>query len=163
MTIPGHPAEHPRIYRLPEAALEVWSELEFAHRLIHDLGSALRSYRESDLIEASGPPLSGALSPFRCLLLAAVGRQSVFGVRPRRLARLLRVSESLLSYHLSALESGRLLRRERHGVDGRRVTVHLTWTGGEALARAARVLSATQLGLAAERKSRAQPEPRASS
>lgn len=140
---------HPPIYRLPEAAPQVWQELEHAYRLIGDLDEALRSHWKLDVSTNGASQLSSVLSPFRCLVLALVGRQAVWGIRPTRLARLLRVPGSLLNYHLSRLEKAGLIHRSANPLsDGRRVMVHLTWAGGEALAAAARVLASTTRAIA---------------
>lgn len=149
MTSPSDRWRHPRIYRLPEAAPEVWQELERSYRLIGELDEALRSHWKLDVSTDCGSQLSPVLSPFRCLVLACVGRQAVWGIRPTRLARMLRVPGSLLNYHLGRLQKAGLIQRSADTLsDGRRVMVQLTWAGGEALAASARVLASTSRAIA---------------
>lgn len=65
---------HPPIFRIPEAAPDVWREVEHAHRLLEDLGEALAA--------GVAPELAGVLTPIRCLTLAFIGRDWAFGVTP---------------------------------------------------------------------------------
>lgn len=116
--------------RMPEAATEIWEEVERADRLLREPGRRL---------EGAAAPVR---SPFRCLVLAQVGRMTAFGVSPGRLARRLGVSPPHLAYHLDLLEEAKLVWRERGRYpDERKVRVRLTRAGAEALAWAAAVVT----------------------
>ena len=133
--------EHPQIFRLPESVHPVWAELDEARRRLDRFEAALR--RATGPTAPSGSAaLARALSPFRCLVLAYIGRQTVFGVTPSRLAHLLATPRPLLDYHLDLLSEHELIYRQPRGLyDRRKVSIRLTWAGGEALALATRTLA----------------------
>lgn len=100
-----------------------WRDLDRAHHLLR------RAARTADRVAAEeGWP--APLSPARFLILAHLRAASAFGLRPRRLARLLEMSPSSTAHHLDVLERSELVRRERRSLhDGRRVMVRLTERG----------------------------------
>ena len=106
-----------------------------------DFAGALQRAASPSASEAAASELSGVITPFRCLVLACIGRESRLGVTPGRLGRELGVPSRLLAYHLDVLEGRRLIWREPRRIsDRRRVSVRLTWTGAEALSWAGRVM-----------------------
>ncbi len=132
--------QHPRIFQLPEAVHPAWAELDAARRRLERFEAALRRATGPDAISGS-KELASALTPFRCLVLAFIGRQTVFGVSPSRLAYLLDTPRPLLDYHLDKLtEHDLIYRHPRELYDYRKVAIKLTWAGGEALSLALRVL-----------------------
>lgn len=165
---PGY--RHPQIARLPEGSPEIWGDLERAHFLIGELDEALSHATSPEVSDACAYRLSRVMTPFRCLVLARIGRVSELGISPTRLAYELRVRTPVLAYHLRALEAERLIwRAPRRGYDERRVAVRLTWAGGESLSAAARVMGRlkerNELGTSGEPREGAgdQPAPSARS
>ena len=132
---------HPHIYSLPEAAPEVWTQLDDARRLLDRFARGLERVTAVDVLAGSAS-LAESLTPFRCIVLAYIGRAKVYGISPSVLARSLGTPRPLLDYHLDVLEKHHLIHRYLRGLyDGRRVSIVLTWSGGEALTLASRVLA----------------------
>lgn len=102
---------------------EAWRELDAAHRLLRGAARTM-----DGVAEVEGWPVP--FSPVRFLVLARLRAGTPFGVRPRRLARLLALRPSSLAHHLDVLERAELVTRSRPGrYDGRRVEVRLTERG----------------------------------
>lgn len=108
-----------------------WRRIDDAHRLLRETGWAL------DRIAAEeGWPVP--FSPVRYLVLAHLADVTVFGLIPRRIARLLAIRPSTLSHHLDVLEAAELVERRPLDLhDQRRVAVRLTGSGRYAVRRMA--------------------------
>lgn len=106
----------------PEAA---WLEVNRAQSLLRRAAVVLDRVATE---EEAGWPVP--FSPVRYLVLAHARRRPRFGIRPRRLARILELGVSSLAHHLDVLEQAELITRAPLEVyDGRNVAVRLTERG----------------------------------
>lgn len=117
---PGEPADPDE----PDDHDRIREEIQGAHRLLRRAARVLDRTASEE-----GWPVP--FSPVRFLVLAHVREGTAFGVRPRRLARILGMKRSSLAHHLDGLEEAGLIRRRRRqtAYDRRGVAVRLTERG----------------------------------
>ena len=114
---------------LPSAATEVWEPVWLGHRLLTRLALLLECVDDVPL------------TPFRCLIMAHIGRASGLGAHASILSRQLSVPRATLRYHIDILRSAGLITSKGPGPhDKRRQRLVLTHLGARTLDRAAELL-----------------------